>query len=88
MVFLGFDFLNASAYAKVINCMTNISAIFVFVKQGNFILGIALIMALSNMIGNFLGSKMALKKGNEFIRKIFLFIVFIMIGRFAYDVFL
>ena len=36
VVILGFDFLSASAYAKVVNCITNISALLVFVSHGNF----------------------------------------------------
>ena len=33
VVILGFDFLSASAYAKVVNCITNISALLVFVSH-------------------------------------------------------
>ena len=46
---LGFEFLEASAYAKTINCITNISALYVFISQGNYILEIAIIMAISNI---------------------------------------
>lgn len=84
---LGFEFLEASAYAKVINCVTNISALYVFISQGNFIIEIAIIMAISNVLGSIIGSRMAILKGNSFIRKIFLFVVCIMIIRYGYDVF-
>ncbi len=87
VVILGFDFLSASAYSKIINCCTNFSALIVFIKQGNYILELALIMAIFNILGNFIGSKIALKKGNEFVRKIFLIILVFMIIRFGYDVF-
>jgi uncharacterized membrane protein YfcA len=88
VVVLGFDFLHASAYAKIVNCVTNVSALTVFIKQGNYILDIAILMAVCNVTGNFIGSKMAIKKGNGFVRNIFLFIVVIMIIRYGYDVFL
>lgn len=84
---LGFEFLEASAYAKVINCVTNISALYVFISQGNYILEIAIIMAVFNVLGSVIGSRMAILKGNTFIRKIFLFVVCIMIIRYGYDVF-
>ncbi len=84
---LGFEFLEASAYAKVINCVTNVSALYVFISQGNYILEIAIIMAVSNVIGSIVGSRMAILRGNIFIRKIFLFVVCIMIIRYGYDVF-
>ncbi len=87
VVILGFEFVSASAYSKIINCMTNISALVVFIKQGNYLLEIAILMSVCNIIGNIIGSKVALKKGNGFIRIIFLIIVSIMILRYGYDVF-
>ena len=87
VVILGFEFVQASAYAKIVNCMTNISALIVFVRQGNYIIGIAILMAIFNITGSVIGSKMALKRGNGFIRIFFLGIVTIMILRYGYDVF-
>ena len=87
VVILGFEFVQASAYAKIVNCMTNLSALTVFIRQGNYIIGIALLMAIFNITGSIIGSKMALKRGNGFIRIFFLIIVSIMIGRYGYDVF-
>jgi len=86
VVVLGFEFIQASAYAKIVNCMTNISALIVFISQRNYILGIAVLMAIFNVAGSIVGSKMALKKGNGFIRVFFLIIVTIMIIRYGYDV--
>lgn len=87
VVVLGFEFVEASAYSKVINCVTNIGALFVFIKQGDYILEIALIMAIFNISGNFIGTKISLKNGNAFVRKIFLAIIVMMILRYSYDVF-
>jgi hypothetical protein len=87
VVILGFEFVTASAYAKVINCMTNVSALFVFVRQGNYLLGIAILMSASNILGNVIGSRLALKKGNSYIRILFLVIVTLMIARYGYDIF-
>ena len=87
VVLLGFDFLQASAYAKVVNSITNISALFVFLYQGNFMFGIALIMAISNIMGNIIGTRMAFKRGNSFIRIIFILVVSLLIIRYAYDIY-
>jgi uncharacterized membrane protein YfcA len=87
VVIMGFEFLKASAYAKVINCITNISALIVFVKNGQFIIELALLMAVFNIAGSYIGTSMALKRGNEFIRKIFLLIVSLMILKYGFDVF-
>ncbi len=83
---LGFEFLAATAHAKIINCLTNISALIVFISQGNFIMSIGLFMASMNITGNILGSKMALKKGNTFVRKIFLVSMTLLILRYGWDV--
>jgi uncharacterized membrane protein YfcA len=88
VVILGFEFVQASAYSKVINCMTNISALLVFIKQGNYILELAIIMSVCNITGNVIGTRLALKKGNTFVRTIFLLIVTLMIFRYGYDLFI
>ena len=87
VVILGFEFVTASAYSKIINCMTNISALIVFVQQGDYLLEISILMAVCNIAGNVIGSSIALKRGNSFVRIIFLVIVSIMILRYGYDVF-
>jgi uncharacterized protein len=88
VVVLGFEFITASAYAKVINCVTNLSALIVFMRQGNYLPVIAVLMAAGNVIGSIAGSRMALKKGNRFIRIVFLIIVLLMIVRYSYDIFM
>lgn len=87
VVLLGFEFVQASAYAKFVNCMTNFSAVMVFVKQGNYLLSIAILMAICNILGNILGSVLALKKGNSFVRLFFLIVVCAMILRYSYTIF-
>jgi uncharacterized membrane protein YfcA len=87
-VVLGFDFITASAYSKVINCVTNVSALLVFIRQGNYLLELAVLMAICNSMGSIVGSRIALKKGNDFVRTIFFIVVTIMIARYSYDVFI
>jgi uncharacterized membrane protein YfcA len=86
VIILGFEFVKASAYAKIVNCITNISALIVFIKQGHYILQLAILLALFNIIGSIIGSHMALKKGNGFVRVIFLVIVSVMILKYGFDV--
>ena len=88
VVIFGFEFIEASAYSKFINCMTNIAALLVFIPQGNFIIHLAIIMALGNIFGNFFGARLALQKGNKFVRLFFLIVVTGLIIRFGYDIFI
>ena len=81
----GMEFLMASAHAKIINIATNVSALLFFVFSGNIIYKIAIPLAASNMLGAYLGAKIAFKKGNSFIRKFYLFIVLLSIFKFVYD---
>lgn len=87
VVIFGFEFVEASAYSKVINCVTNIFALIVFIKNGDYILELAILMAICNITGNIIGTRMALKRGNQFVRTIFLVIVTLMIIRYGYDIF-
>jgi uncharacterized membrane protein YfcA len=49
---------------------------------------VAIPMSICNATGGFFGSRMALKKGNQFIRKIFLIVIVATLLRLGYDVFL
>lgn len=85
---LGFDFLHASANAKMVNLATNFGSICRFILKGKIIWAIAIPMAICNALGGFIGAKLAIKKGNTFIRKFFLFVVILTLIRFGYDVFI
>lgn len=84
---LGFDFLRASAAAKVVNFATNLSALIYFTFTNNIIYHLALPMAISNMLGASIGSHLAIVKGSSFIRIIFVVVVSILITKLAYDIF-
>lgn len=84
---MGFDFLHASANAKMVNLATNFGSICLFIVKGKIIWTIAIPMAFSNAFGGFLGAKLAINKGNGFIRIFFLIVVVGTLIRFAYDVF-
>jgi uncharacterized membrane protein YfcA len=84
---MGFDFLHASANAKMVNLATNFGSICLFMLKGKIIWAIALPMAASNAIGGWIGAKLAINRGNKFIRIFFLVVVIGTLIRFAYDVF-
>lgn len=84
---LGFDFLHASANAKMVNLATNFGSICLFIIKGKIIWAIAIPMAVCNAFGGWVGAKLAIKKGNGFIRIFFLIVVIGTLLRFGYDVF-
>lgn len=87
VIVLGFDFLHASANAKMVNLATNFGSICLFMLKGKIIWAIALPMAVCNALGGWMGARIAIKKGNGFIRVFFLVVVIGTLLRFGYDVF-
>jgi uncharacterized membrane protein YfcA len=85
---LGFSFLAASASAKVVNVATNFTSLVYFVISGNVMPGIGLAMAACNVAGSLVGTRLALARGSDFVRKLFLVVVPLVIVRFAYDIWL
>lgn len=85
---LGYDFLQASAHAKIVNLSTNLGSLILFIGKGVILWPVAIPMSICNATGGFFGSRMALKKGNQFIRKLFLFVIVATLLRLGYDVFL
>jgi uncharacterized membrane protein YfcA len=80
----GFDFLRASASAKWINLATNLAAVSYFGWSGNILYRYALPMAACNVAGSFIGARLAIAKGNQFVRGFFLCVIGVMIARFAW----
>jgi hypothetical protein len=84
---IGYGFLKASAISKIVNVIADVCSLGYFIVEGYVQFEIAIPMMICNMIGSFFGSKMAILKGNEFVRKFFLVVIFALILRFGWDVF-
>jgi len=84
---LGFDFLKASAHAKFVNLATNLGSIIFFGGSGHILFQYAIPMAICNFTGSMLGARLAILKGNTFIRIFFLVVIIGTIIRFGYDIF-
>ena len=87
IAFLGFDFLHSSAHAKLVNLATNLGSVTLFIIKGKIIWSIALPMAVANSLGGFAGARLAIAKGNKFIRVFFLVVIIGILIRFCWDVF-
>ncbi len=85
---LGFDFLKASAHAKFVNLATNVGSIIFFGGSGHILYQYAIPMALFNFTGSILGARLAMLKGNTFIRIFFLIVITGTIIRLGYDILL
>ncbi len=84
---LGYNFLQASAKAKIVNFATNLGALFYFAPHGVVLWRLGILLAIANGLGGYLGSRMAISKGNRFIRVVFLVVVFALLIKLGIDVF-
>ena len=84
----GFSFVAASASAKVVNVATNLSALGYFILKGFVLYEIAIPMAVCNILGSMVGTRLAIKQGSGFVRRLFLVVVPAIILKVAYDIFL
>jgi uncharacterized membrane protein YfcA len=82
---LGFDFLNASASAKLLNTATNAAALALFAWKGHVWWHIALVMAVANVAGSLVGTRLALQRGAGFVRGVFIVVVGALIAKTGMD---
>lgn len=83
---LGYNFLEASAKAKLANWATNLAALVVFVPQGAVMWKVGLLMGVANLIGAYLGARVAVSRGARFVRVFFIVVVSAFIIRIGGDV--
>ena len=84
---VGLSFLHASATAKVVNTATNLSALALFAWGGHVLWVLGAAMALSNLAGSQVGTRLAIRRGSAWVRRVFVVVVTALVLRLAYDVF-
>lgn len=82
---LGLDFLRSSATSKAANVAADLSSWTVLLLSGFVIWMLAIPLIIGNMLGSYLGSHLAIKKGQGFIRAFFLIVVGALIARLVWD---
>jgi len=82
---LGYDFLHASATAKLLNWASNFSALMLFAYQGHIWWHVVIWTALANVAGSLVGSRLALRHGAGFVRGVFVLVVLALVLKTAAD---
>lgn len=82
---LGFDFLHASASAKLLNTATNAAALVLFGLKGHVWWALALSMAVANVAGSMVGARLAIRHGSGFVRWVFIAVVGALIVKTGWD---
>jgi len=86
--YFGFDFINASASAKLVNLGTFSGALVFFIPSGNVLWAIGGLVAGCNIAGSLVGTHLALRYGSKFIRIFFLILLIFLISRMGVSLFL
>lgn len=80
-VFARLDVRTANAHAKVINLTTNISSLTVFLLGGTVLVPLGLAAAVCNMLGNYIGSGLAVSRGAKITRPVILVVLALLLIR-------
>ncbi|WDU47058.1 TSUP family transporter [Taylorella equigenitalis] len=83
----GKKIIEATGSAKALNFASNIGSMLVFVIGGHAIWSIAIVMAIGQILGAFLGSLVVISKGATWIRPMVVVMCFLMVAKYLYEQF-
>ena len=82
--FLGMNLVNSSAISRVINLSSGIGSFITFALAGKIIYLLGLPLIVGNMAGGFIGSKMAMTKGQKFIKYMIITVFILLFASLLY----
>jgi uncharacterized protein len=85
---MGLSLVVSSATSKIFNFSSNVGAFIAFFMAGKMLFMIGIPMILASMVGNYIGSHMTIKKGDNFIRPILFGMIFLLFVSLAYKYFI
>lgn len=75
----------ANAHTKAINTFTNLSSLIVFLSSGQVIITLGIAAAICNMLGNYVGSGLAMKKSTRITKPIILTVLLLLLIKIILD---
>jgi uncharacterized membrane protein YfcA len=85
VIFFGDSLIIASANAKVVNLASNLAAVVIFAIRGTVLWKISLPMAIGNALGASFGARLAIKRGDRFVRIVILVVVGLLVAKLTHD---
>jgi len=82
---IGFDMTIASGNAKVVNLASSISSLATFMMGGKVVLFIAIPAAISGILGNWIGSGLAIKNGAKVIKPVLVGVFILLFMKIVFD---
>lgn len=83
--FLSLDHVKASGTAKIVNLASNLSALFTFLINSKVIFYVGLPAAFFSILGNWIGSGLAIKNKEKLIKPVIISILFMLVIKIIYD---
>jgi uncharacterized membrane protein YfcA len=82
---LGFDLTRASGNAKIVNLASNVAAVAAFTVGGKVLFWVGIPAAFCSVLGNWIGSGLALKNGAKVIRPVFIGVLGLLLLKIGID---
>ncbi|MBN8550242.1 MAG: TSUP family transporter [Deltaproteobacteria bacterium] len=82
---LKFDFVRAAGNTKALNLISNVVPLLYFLTQGTVRFDLAIPMALANIVGGYCGAHAAIRKGNSFVKWIYVTMALLTAGKLILD---
>lgn len=82
---IGLDLAKASGNTKIVNLSSNIAALTAFITGGSVVFIVGIPAAVCGMLGNWLGSGLAIRNGAKVIRPVFVGVLILLFGKVLWD---
>lgn len=84
---LGFNLTVASGNAKIVNLSSNLAALATFIAGGKVLFAAGIPAAMFGILGNWIGSGLAVKNGAKVIKPVFLGVIGLLFIKISLDLF-
>ena len=81
----GLEIKKACGNARIVNWSSNLAALFNFVRYGYVVYEIAIVCALFSILGNFIGSRLAIRKDVKIVRPAMLIVTGLLFVKLVID---
>lgn len=82
---IGYNLATASGNTKVVNLASNAGALVSFILMGKVVYAVGIPAAVTGILGNWLGSGLAIKNGAKIIRPVFITVIALLFVKIIYD---
>lgn len=82
---MGMNLMDACGNTKVVNFASNVAAVVLFIVKGEVDYRLGVPCALCAIIGNWIGSRLAIRNGARIVRPMMVFVILLLLGKVVVD---